>query len=79
MKIRDRYKTFEEKYYHAMKPKLQSGAKKKKDVFNEKKIEEQDFIDEKTDLEDHDDPEYPFEEKVKPPATAEAGKKNNPK
>jgi hypothetical protein len=34
----------------------------------EKEIEAEQFIDEVTDFEDHDDPEYPFDEKVKYPA-----------
>jgi hypothetical protein len=59
--------------------KLLPKGKEKKDILKEKKIAEQDFIDEKTDLEDHDDPEYPFEEKVKSPSATEAEKENNAK
>ena len=72
--IEKRFKTFTQNIFH-MKKKLKSPAKAKteKDILKEKKIKEQDFIDEKTDFEDHYDPEYPFEEKVKSPAT-EAGK-----
>jgi hypothetical protein len=61
-----------------MKKKIKSKQKPKlrKVTGPEKKLEEQDYLDKVTDFEDHEDPEYPFDEKVKYPA-AQTGENNS--
>ena len=58
------------------KNKSLSKGKLQKQFAEGKKIEEQKYVDEFMDIEDNDEPEYPFEEKVKPLVSEESETKN---